>query len=284
VGCVDAGLPVNLRPPVVVALAHAVEKIPDPGALPGGAWYEPKWDGYRAVIARDGDETSIWSRQGKNLSRYFPDLINAAAELLPPGCLLDGEAVIWSEDRLDFSALQQRLSTSAKAMPGLARQVPAHFVAFDLLAIAGHDLRGEAFRVRRRLLEELAKDWDAPPLELSPGTSDFDTAATWLEELLATGIEGLVVKGAGQPYEGGQRQWQKIKSRDTVDVICAAVIGSLTKPSAIVIGLPVKEAPHRRALCAVESDSREAAGRPAPASRPEASLAAPGEIHHSGPV
>ncbi|MFT4470802.1 ATP-dependent DNA ligase, partial [Arthrobacter sulfonylureivorans] len=117
----DAGLPEGLRPPVKVALARAVGKMPGPGALPGGAWYEPKWDGYRAVLARDGDDTSIWSRQGKDLSRYFPDLINAAAELLPPGCLLDGEVVIWSEDRLDFTALQQRLVTSAKALPTLVR-------------------------------------------------------------------------------------------------------------------------------------------------------------------
>ncbi|UNK47840.1 ATP-dependent DNA ligase [Arthrobacter sulfonylureivorans] len=235
----NSRLPEGLRPPVKVALARAVEKVPSPSALPGGAWYEPKWDGYRAVISRDGEETSLWSRQGKNLSKYFPDLIKAAADQLPPGCLLDGETVIWSEDRLDFSALQQRLSTSVKSMPGLVRKVPAHFVAFDLLAIAGHDLRGEAFRVRRRLLEELAKDWTGG-LELSPGTSDPDTAATWLEELPAAGIEGLVIKGAGQPYEGGRRQWQKIKHRDTVDVICAAVIGPLTRPEAIVAGLPIE--------------------------------------------
>ncbi|TJY66298.1 ATP-dependent DNA ligase [Arthrobacter sp. CAU 1506] len=234
----DAGLPVGLSLPVKVALARAVEKLQGPGALPGGAWCEPKWDGYRAVIGRDGDETSLWSRQGKDLSRYFPDLINAAAELLPPGCLLDGEVVIWSEDRLDFTALQQRLVTSAKALPTLVRKVPAHFVAFDLLAIAGHDLRGEVFRVRRRLLEELAKDW-AGGLELCPGTSDPETAATWFEELPALGLEGLVIKGADQRYEGGQRQWQKIKHRDSIEVICAAVIGLRTRPEAIVAGLPI---------------------------------------------
>ena len=92
----DAGLPSGLSLPVKVALARAVEKMPRPGALPGGAWYEPKWDGYRIIISRDGDETSLWSRQGKNLSRYFPDLVQAAGEQVPPGCLLDGEAVIWS--------------------------------------------------------------------------------------------------------------------------------------------------------------------------------------------
>jgi ATP-dependent DNA ligase len=231
-------LPPGLRPPVKVALARAVEKMPRSDALPGGAWYEPKWDGYRAILSRDGHETTIWSRQGKNLSRYFPDLVEAAENQLPPGCLLDGEAVIWSEERLDFSALQQRLSASTKTLQGLVRQMPAHFVAFDLLAVAGQDVRSQPFRVRRELLEELAKGWD-DTLELSPGTADPATAATWFEELPATGIEGLVIKGAGQPYEGGQRQWQKIKHRDTIDVICAAVIGPLTRPEAIVAGLPI---------------------------------------------
>ncbi|MEV7649056.1 ATP-dependent DNA ligase [Arthrobacter sp. NPDC089319] len=263
----DAGLPAGLSLPVKVALARTVEKLPGPGALPGGAWYEPKWDGYRAVISRAGDETSLWSRQGKNLSRYFPDLVEAAGEQLPPDCLLDGEAVIWLGERLDFTTLQQRLSTSAKTLPALVRRVPAHFVAFDLLAVAGHDIRPEPFRIRRELLEELAKDWDET-LELSPGTSDPDTAATWFEELPATGIEGLVIKGAGQAYEGGQRQWQKIKHRDTVDVICAAVIGPLTRPEAIVAGLPVagelrivgRSAPLKSAAAKLLGSQLQAAG------------------------
>jgi ATP-dependent DNA ligase len=234
----NSRLPAGLRPPVKVALARAVEKIPHSDALPGGAWFEPKWDGYRALIARDGDDTSIWSRQGKDLSRYFPDLIAAAARQLPPGCLVDGEAVIWAGERLDFSALQQRLSTSAKTIGRQARQVPAHFVAFDLLAAAGHDIRAEPLRVRRELLEELAKDWNEV-LELSPVTTDPATAATWFDELPATGIEGLIIKGAAQPYEGGQRQWQKIKHRETIEVVCAAVIGPMNRPEAIVAGLPI---------------------------------------------
>ena len=231
-------LPPGLRPPVKVALARAVEKMPRPNALPGGALYEPKWDGYRAVICRDGDEASIWSRQGKDLVRYFPDLIAAAGQL-PPGCVLDGEAVIWSGERLDFSALQQRLSTPAKAMARLARQTPAHFVAFDLLAVAGHDIRPEPLRTRRELLEELAKDW-TDVLELSPVTTDPETALRWFDELPATGIEGLVIKGSAQAYEGGQRQWLKIKHWETIDVVCAAVIGPLTRPEAIVAGLPIE--------------------------------------------
>lgn len=192
-------IPPELRPPVQVALARAVEKIPRPNALRGGAVYEPKWDGYRSVIYRDGEATSIWSRQGKDLSRYFPDLIEAA-EQVPPGCVLDGEAVVWSGERLDFTALQQRLSTPVKAMMRLARQMPAHFVAFDLLAVAGHDIRDQPLHVRRQLLEELARDWTGV-LELSPVTSDPETAERWFEELPATGVEGLVIKGRSQPYD-----------------------------------------------------------------------------------
>ena len=228
-------LPPGLRPPVKVALARAVEKIPRPNALPGGALYEPKWDGWRVNLFRDGDETLMLSRQGKDLSRYFPDVIAAAAAQVPPGCVLDGEAVIWSGERLNFSALQQRLSTSAKAMANLARRVPAHFVAFDLLAVAGHDIRDQQLRVRRQLLEELAKDW-SEVLELSPVTTDPETARRWFEELPATGIEGLVIKGAAQPYDAS-RIWLKIKHRETIDVVCAAVIGPIDKPEAVVAGL-----------------------------------------------
>jgi ATP-dependent DNA ligase len=180
-----------------------------------------------------------WSRQGKDLSRYFPDLVAAAGDQLPPGCALDGEAVAWSGERLDFSALQQRLSTSVKTIGRQAREAPAHFVAFDLLAIAGHDIRDQPLNVRRELLEELAKDW-TDVLELSPVTTDPETAARWFEELPATGVEGLVIKGAGQPYEGGQRQWLKVKHRETIDVVCAAVIGTIERPEAIVAGLPIE--------------------------------------------
>ncbi|WP_240793178.1 ATP-dependent DNA ligase [Arthrobacter crystallopoietes] len=234
----ETRLPPGLHPPVKVALARAVEKMPRPDALPGGLLFEPKWDGYRAVLVRDRDGTSLWSRQGKNLSRYFPDLIAAAAVQLPPGCLIDGEAVIWSGDRLDFSALQQRLTTSAQSLTLQVREKPAHFVAFDLLAVAGHDTRQEPLDSRRALLEELAKDWKAP-LDLSPATTDPVKAWAWFEELPATGIEGLVIKGRAQPYAGGQRIWQKLKHRETVEVICAAVIGPMSRPEAIVAGLPI---------------------------------------------
>lgn len=231
-------LPPELRPPLDVALARSVASIPKPGALPGGCLFEPKWDGYRLLVCRDGDATSLQSRQGKDLTRYFPDLVAAAQGQLPPGCLLDGEAVIWWQDRLDFSLLQQRLSASTRSLSRQAQDKPAHFIAFDLLAVAGHDIRREPLRDRRALLEELAKEWSGP-LELSPVTADPEKAVGWFRDLPATGVEGLVIKGAGQSYDGGQRQWLKVKHRETLDVVCAAVIGPMAKPQAIVAGLPI---------------------------------------------
>jgi len=231
-------LPPELRPPLEVALARSVPIIPKPDALPGGCLFEPKWDGYRLLVCRDGVDTFFQSRQGKDLTRYFPDLVAAAQEQVPPGCLVDGEAVIWSQDRLDFSLLQQRLNVSARSLLRQVQDKPAHFVAFDLLAVAGHDVRQEPLRDRRALLEELAKEWSGP-LELSPVTADPEKAAGWFRDLPATGVEGLVIKGAGQSYDGGQRQWLKVKHRETLDVVCAAVIGPMAKPQAIVAGLPI---------------------------------------------
>jgi ATP-dependent DNA ligase len=120
--------------------------------------------------------------------------------------VLDGEAVVWSGGRLDFEALQARMTSSKAKLPVLVREVPASFAAFDLLGAAGHDIRGVPLSGRRELLEALAADWD-PPLALSPATMDRDLAMTWFEEMPAAGLDGLVVKAAGQVYEGGVRQW-----------------------------------------------------------------------------
>lgn len=232
------GLPGDLGPPVSLALAKAVGNIPPANALPGGCLYEPKWDGFRmAMIVRSGG-VSLWSRQGKDLTRYFPDLAGAAGAQIPPGFVLDGEAVIWSDGRLDFDALQQRMTTSKANLPAIVQAIPASFAAFDLLAAAGRDTRGVPLVGRRELLETLGEDWVAP-LSLSPTTMDRDLAKTWFEEMPAVGMEGLVIKGAGQHYAGGQRQWLKVKHRDIIDVICGAVIGSRSQPTAIVVGLPV---------------------------------------------
>lgn len=231
-------VPASLRPPVPLALAKAVESVPAEAALPGGSVYEPKWDGFRmcALIGTGG--VSLWSRQGKDLTRYFPDLVEALAEQVPPGCVLDGEAVMWTADRLDFDALQRRLVAPKAGLPILVRERPASFVAFDLLAVAGHDIREAPLSQRRELLEQLVGDWE-PPLNLSPATRDRTQALTWFGELHHAGLEGLVVKGAAQSYQP-VRQWVKVKRRESLDVVCAAVIGPLDRPQYIVAGLPVE--------------------------------------------
>lgn len=230
-------MPLALRPPIALALARAVDSIPEPDKLPGTARYEPKWDGFRTVVVVDGDRISLVSRQGKDLGRYFPDLVAAAAQI-PPGCVVDGEAVVWAGDRLDFDALQRRMTASRKSLPALVREFPASFVAFDVLAVAGRDVRSLQLRDRRALLEELAREWTAP-LNLSPMTADIEQAKQWLDEMTAAGLEGIMIKPATQPYLGNQRGWLKYKRRNVFDVVCAAVIGRRTNPTAIVVGLPI---------------------------------------------
>jgi ATP-dependent DNA ligase len=161
-------LPAGLRPPVKLALAKAVDTVPSPGALPGRCLYELKWDGFRIAILNAAGTVSFWSRQGKDLSRYFPDLKAAAVEQVPAGFVVDGEAAIWTDGRLNFGALQRRLTSSPRTLPPLVRDHPASFVAFDLLAVSRHDTRSVALRNRRALLEELTSGWDPP---LSPERS-----------------------------------------------------------------------------------------------------------------
>lgn len=229
-------LPAELRPPLELALARPAESIPAPDSLPGGARYEPKWDGFRLLLVVD-DDVTLWSRQGKNLTRAFPELVAAAAQL-PRGVILDGEAVVWSDGSLDFDALLRRTGGSLATVAKLAHERPASYVAFDVLAIADRDARDLPSDDRRALLEELAREW-SPPLNLSSVTADAVEAAQWFDALIASGIEGLVVKAGAQPYEGNSRQWVKVKHHDTLDVICAAVIGPRECPEELVIGLPV---------------------------------------------
>lgn len=231
------GLPAALHPPVALALAKAVESIPRGDALSGGSVFEMKFDGFRAVCLVGSDGAWLYSRQGKDLSRYFPDVLASVREQIPPGCVVDGEVVVWSEGRLDFDALQMRLVSSKAALAELVMKSPASLIAFDVLAVAGQDTRGLQFRDRRALLEELARGW-VPPLHLSPVTSDRALAATWFSDMTATGVEGIVIKGEGQTYEP-RRIWLKVKSRSALDVVLAAVIGPMAHPRAAVVGLPV---------------------------------------------
>jgi ATP-dependent DNA ligase len=230
------GLPPDLAGPVAVELAKPVARIPPPHALPGGCRYEPKWDGYRLVIVRDGRSTRLWSKQGRDLTDRFPDLVAAAVAQIPAGTVVDGEVVIWNGSRLDFGLLQRRMVTSARVVPALVAEHPASYVAFDLLAVGRRDLRGEKLSRRRAELEALAERW-APPLQLSPATADLDEARRWFDDFRSAGVEGLVAKGAGTRYVPGRREWLKVKSWETTEVVAGGVIGPLERPSQLVAGL-----------------------------------------------
>jgi ATP-dependent DNA ligase len=223
-------------------LARPVEQLPGRSALPGGCLYEPKWDGYRVVlhVAQDGaghPVCRVQSRRGADLTTSFPDLAAAAAAQLPVGTVLDGEAVIWSGDRLDFTALQHRLAGSGHAAR-LARTQPASFVAFDVLALAGVVWADRPLRERRRRLEQLLPAL-SPPLQVNPATPDPDVAAEWLRQYdeADVGIEGLVIKGLGERYQPGRRGWLKLRTRSTVEAIVGAITGTLARPDRLVLGL-----------------------------------------------
>jgi ATP-dependent DNA ligase len=229
------GLPPELSGPVAVQLTKPVAAIPPANALTGGCLYEPKWDGYRLVVVRQGSSTRVWSKQGRDLTDRFPDVAAAALAQIPAGTVVDGEVVIWNGDRLDFGLLQRRMITATSRIAALVAAHPASYVAFDLLATGGSDLRGLRLSRRRAELERLAARW-TPPLQLSPATSDRDEARGWFQDFRAAGVEGLVVKGAGTRYAPGRREWLKVKSWETTEVIAGGVIGTLGAPSQLVAG------------------------------------------------
>jgi ATP-dependent DNA ligase len=220
--------------PVEVALARSAPEVPRPAALPGGCVYEMKFDGWRGVLLVTGAKVELWSRHGTDLSDRFPDLVAAAGEQLQPG-VYDGEIVVWRDGRLDWDALLQRSGSPAR-VAGQARRLPASFVAFDVLAVHGRDLRPLPWAQRHALLEATASGW-RPPLQLAPHTLDYAEALTWMSGDLSTaGIEGVVVKGAGSRYRPGERQWLKVRTYETGEVIIGAVTGTLNGPTAVIAG------------------------------------------------
>src|SRR3954470_7370331 len=229
-------LPPDLAGPVAVELSKPVREIPPANALPGGCRYEPKWDGYRLVIVRSAGSTRLWSKQGRDLTDRFPDIAAAAVAQVPAGTVVDGEVVVWNGSRLGFGLLQQRMGTSPRRIRALVAAAPASYVAFDLLAAGGTDLRRRTLRVRREELEALAGHW-APPLQLSPLTADVEEARAWFTDFRAAGVEGLVVKGGSGRYAPGRREWLKVKSWETTEIIAGGVIGPIERPSQLVAGL-----------------------------------------------
>ncbi|HWB37532.1 MAG TPA: ATP-dependent DNA ligase [Rugosimonospora sp.] len=205
-----------VMPPVAPMLAKPVADIP-PGQL-----YEPKWDGFRTLVFKDGADVYLQSRDGKPLARYFPEVVEAVLANFPERAVIDGEIVVADTARnvLDFEALQQRIHPAASRVRLLAEQTPASFVAFDLLAVGDEDLTGTPLQERRARLEEaLAKA--GPPVYVTPATRDLDLARRWFEQFEGAGLDGLIAKGLDLTYQPDKRVMSKIKHERTADCVVA---------------------------------------------------------------
>jgi ATP-dependent DNA ligase len=220
-----------IDPPIEPMLATLADSIPTGGEF----LFEPKWDGFRAIVFRGASDLYIQSRELKPLDRYFPELHDALLERLPPGCVIDGEIVITTPRGLDFDALQLRLHPAASRVAKLAKEMPASFVAFDLLAAGARNQMAASQRERRAALEQLMAGV-GPPAYLTPMTLDRTIAARWLEDFEGAGLDGVIAKPVGVPYQPGKRAMIKVKHVRTADCVVAGfrwyktskdVVGSL---------------------------------------------------------
>ena len=201
-------------PPVPPMLSKSVPTIP------AEASYEPKWDGFRSILFRDGDEVELGSRNERPLTRYFPELAAAARAELPPRCVIDGEIVIAGAHGLDFDALQLRMHPAASRVRMLAGQTPAAFIAFDLLALDDTDYTGRPFAERRAALVD-AMAGSGPTFHITPATTDIATAQRWFDEFEGAGLDGVVAKPLDGHYLPGKRVMFKIKHARTADCVVA---------------------------------------------------------------
>ncbi|MGW4559222.1 ATP-dependent DNA ligase [Streptomyces sp. NPDC004365] len=217
-----------VMPPVKPMLAKSVAVIPP------DMQYEAKWDGFRAIVFRDGAEVELGSRTGKPLTRYFPELVEALRERLPERCVLDGEIVIAREGHLDFDALTERIHPADSRVRMLAQKTPASFVAFDLLALDDSSLLEVPLSDRRALLER-AMSGVTPPVHLAPATTDRAVAEQWFRQYEGAGLDGVIAKPLTLPYRPDERVMFKVKHERTADVVVAGyrfhksgpVVGSL---------------------------------------------------------
>ncbi len=207
-------LPVN--PPVKPMLAKAVTGIPDRDDL----LFEPKWDGFRCLVFRDGDEIVLGSRNEKPLTRYFPEMLAPLSAELPDRCVVDGELIVATDDKLDFDGLQQRIHPAESRVNLLAEQTPASYVAFDVLALGDDDLTTSPFAERRAVLEAILSACE-PPLYLTQATTDRDVAAEWFRVFEGAGLDGLIAKPLGDPYVQNKRTQLKVKHVRTADCVVA---------------------------------------------------------------
>ncbi|MFE4175604.1 ATP-dependent DNA ligase [Streptomyces sp. NPDC056909] len=217
-----------VMPPVKPMLAKSVARIPP------GMQYEAKWDGFRAIVHRDGDEVVIGSRTGKPLTRYFPELVTVLRAELPDRCVVDGEIVIVHGDRLDFDRLTERIHPAKSRVDMLAERTPASFVAFDLLALGDASLLDTPL-VRRREALEAALTGVRPPVHLAPATTDTALAGRWFEQYEGAGLDGVIAKPLDLLYRPDARLMYKVKHERTADAVVAGyrlhksgpVVGSL---------------------------------------------------------
>jgi len=217
-------------PPVSPMLARAADVLP----AGGGMLFEPKWDGFRCIVFRDGDDVELGSRNERPLTRYFPEVVAAVRAQLPERSVIDGEIVIAGEHGLDFDALLNRIHPAASRVALLSRETPASFVAFDLLALGDADVREAPFSERRAaLVDALAAS--EPPVHITPATDDHAVAMDWFKRFEGAGLDGVVAKPVTLPYREGERVMVKVKHERTADVVVAGfrwhksggVVGSL---------------------------------------------------------
>jgi ATP-dependent DNA ligase len=230
-----------VMPPVAPMLARPV------AAISPGQFYEPKWDGFRSIVFRDGEEVEIGSRKERPMTRYFPDIVAAVKRSFPERAVVDGEIVIAGDGGLDFWALQQRIHPAASRVSMLAAATPASFIAFDLLALGDDDLTGEPFAVRRAALERALAD-AAPPVHLTPITRSQEVARAWFDHFEGAGLDGLIAKDAELTYQPDKRVMAKIKHVRTADCVVAGYRVHKTAEHAVgslLLGLHVDAAAPR---------------------------------------
>jgi ATP-dependent DNA ligase len=212
-----ANVKLPVMPPVSPMLAKAIDGLPSRADL----WFEPKWDGFRCIVFRDGDEVELGSRNERPLTRYFPELLDPLREQLPERCVVDGEIVIPGDSGLDFESLLLRVHPAESRVKRLSHEIPASFVAFDLLALDDEDWRPRPFGERRLALTDELGDVEAP-VHLTPGTTDRELAEDWFDRFEGAGLDGVLAKPVGDPYVEGKRTQFKIKHKRTADCVVAA--------------------------------------------------------------
>ncbi|MBV9134790.1 MAG: ATP-dependent DNA ligase, partial [Chloroflexi bacterium] len=216
-----------VMPPVSPMLAKSVPRVPQ-----GQLSFEPKWDGFRSIIFRDGDEVEIGSRNEKPMTRYFPEIVAAVKAYLPERCVVDGEIVVVVGDRLEFEVLQQRIHPAASRVNRLAQETPATFIAFDLLALGDEDLMQQPFADRRARLSQVLSTAQAP-IHLTPATTDHALAEQWFQQFEGAGLDGVVAKPLDGIYEPNKRVMFKIKHERTADCVVAGYRLHIKEPESI---------------------------------------------------